>query len=85
MRSLASWRARHVALACALWLLLAPLLVGLGLVLAGRVLEILDGGRDIAMALTINGWIAVAGWVLPPGVLVAAWLRARSRAARDTA
>ena len=78
MGALARWRFWQVALLGLGWLLLAPILVGGGLVLAGTVLDLVRGHRDAALTVSLSGWSAVTGLCLPPVLLVACWFRARS-------
>jgi hypothetical protein len=82
MRALARWRPWHVALACAGWLLGAPLLVTAGVVVAVRAIEALRPESVAGMTVVLTGWSAAAGYALPPVILVAAWLRARSASPR---
>jgi hypothetical protein len=78
LRDLSQWSTRRVIAACALWLVGAPVAMALGLVLAGLVLARLSGKTSIALRAEITN--LALGWLfLPPVLLVAAWVVARSR------
>jgi hypothetical protein len=83
LRDLSQWSARKLLAACALWLVGAPVAIALGLVLAGLVLAKLSGKTSIALHAEITNM--ALGWLfLPPVLLVAAWIVAKSRS-RDSA
>jgi hypothetical protein len=83
MRDVAHWSTRRVILACALWIVGAPLIAALGLVLAGLVLAGLSGKTSIGLRAEITN--LALGWLfLPPVLLVGAWIRARGRTDRGT-
>jgi hypothetical protein len=81
-RSLSSWSARRVILACTLWLLGAPVLAAIGLILGGLVLGLLSGTRKISLTAHLTGWATGTWLFVPPIALVAAWLWNR-RSAND--
>lgn len=83
LRELSQWSTRKVVAACALWLVGAPVAVALGLVLAGLVLAGLSGKTSIALRAEITN--LALGWLfLPPVLLVAVWIVARSRVRRSS-
>ena len=65
--------------ACALWLLGAPVLAAIGLLLGGLVLAALSRGQHIGFSLSFNNW-SLAFLFLPPVVLVVAWLLSKKPA-----
>lgn len=73
MKPLASWSTRRVVVACVLWLLGAPVLAALGLVLGGLVLAGASGDQHIAVTARLSDW-TFAWFYVPPLVLIAAWL-----------
>ena len=73
MKSLASWSTRRVVVACVLWLVGAPVLAALGLVLAGLVLAGISGDQRVAFTARLSDW-TLAWFYVPPLVLIAAWL-----------
>lgn len=78
MRDLSQWSTRKVILACVLWLIGAPVVAALGLVLAGLVLAALSGKTPIRLGAEITN--LALGWLfLPPVLLVSAWIWARGR------
>jgi len=83
MNSLSSWTPRRVILACALWLLGAPVLAALGLILGGLVLAAIPGKRSLAVSANINDW-SLAWLLLPPILLVGAWIWSRERVRGQT-
>lgn len=76
MKALSTWTPRRVVLACVLWLLGAPVLAALGLVLGGLVLAAIPGKRSLAVSASINDW-SLAWLLLPPILLVGAWIWSR--------
>jgi len=78
-RRISSWAPGHVFLACVLWILGAPVLAALGLVLGGLVVGKLSGPQNYSFHLSLTSW-ALGVWLfVPPIALVAAWLWARKR------
>ena len=78
MRSLATWSARRVIVACVLWLVGAPVLAAVGLVLAGLLLALISRGTHIAFTARLTDW-SLAWFFVPPLVLLGTWLWARAR------
>ena len=78
MRALARWRPWHLAVVCLGWPLLAPALTAAGIMLAASVLGAAKTKCDVSFGISLNGTSAAVGLVLPPVLLVTAWLRARS-------
>lgn len=77
VRRIAGWSLRRVALAAVLWILGAPVLAGIGLILGGLTLAAISGGQRVALSANLNGW-ATGFWLLgPPIALIAGWLMAR--------
>jgi hypothetical protein len=72
-RSLSKWSARRVIVACILWLVGAPVLATIGLILAGLVAAALSGDQKIGVSASINSW-SLAWLFAPPLLLVIAWL-----------
>ncbi len=83
MKALSTWTPRRVVLACVLWLLGAPVLAALGLVLGGLVLAAIPGKRSLAVSANINDW-SLAWLLLPPILLVGAWIWSRERVRGQT-
>jgi hypothetical protein len=77
-RALADWSARRIILASVLWLVGAPLLAAVGLVLAGLLVAAISGDQRIGFTARLSNW-SLAWFYLPPLVLVGAWLWARGR------
>jgi hypothetical protein len=73
---LSKWSARRVIVACILWLLGAPVLATLGLILAGLVAAALSGDQRIGFSASIDNW-SLAWLFVPPLLLVIAWLWSR--------
>ena len=78
MKALSTWTPRRVVLACVLWLLGAPVLAALGLVLGGLVLATIPGKRSLAVSANISDW-SLAWLLLPPIILVGTWIWSRER------
>lgn len=76
--SLAHWSTRRVIAACALWLIGAPVLAALGLILAGLVAAALSGDTEIGFSASLDKW-SLAWFFVPPLLLVTAWLYSRKR------
>jgi hypothetical protein len=79
VRSLASWSTRRVVVACVLWLVGAPVLAALGLVLGGLVLASISGDQRIGVTARLSDW-TFAWFYVPPLVLIGAWLSVSRRA-----
>jgi len=83
MRALASWSPRRVISACALWLVGAPILGAVGLVLGTAALAAISGKQAISVTVKLTNLIL--GWLfLPPILLVGAWIWSRGRLRRST-
>ena len=81
MRELSGWSTRKVILACVLWLIGAPVVAALGLVLAGLVLAGLSGKTQVQLQASITN--LTLGWLfLPPVLLVSAWVWSKGRRPR---
>ena len=80
MKSLATWSTRRVVVACVLWLVGAPVLAAVGLVLAGLVAAALSGDQRLSFTAKLDNW-SLAWFYVPPLVLIAAWLWSRGRRA----
>jgi hypothetical protein len=75
---LSSWSPRRVIVVCLLWLLGAPVVAAIGLLLGGLLLGVLSGRQSIGFTISLTNW--TAAWLfLPPIVLVAAWISSRRR------
>ena len=83
MKGLSAWTPRRVVLTCVLWLLGAPVLAALGLVLGGLVLAAIPGKRSLAVSANINDW-SLAWLLLPPIILVGVWIWSRERVRGQT-
>jgi len=79
VKELSSWSPRRVIVACALWLLGAPVLAAIGLALGGLVLAALSGRQRIGFSVSFSNW-SWAWLYLPPIALIGAWIRSRRRA-----
>ena len=76
MRLLSSWTPRRLIAACVLWLLGAPVVGAIGLLLGGLVLALLSGRQSIGLQVKLTNWVGV--WLfLPPAVLIGAWIWSR--------
>ena len=73
MKPLASWSTRRVVVACVLWLVGAPVLAALGLVLTGLVLAGISGDQKVSFTVRLSDW-TLAWFYVPPLVLIAARL-----------
>ena len=56
-----------------MWLLGAPILAAIGLILAGLLAAALSGDTKIAFTARLDNW-SLAWFYVPPLILVAAWL-----------
>ena len=63
-------------MACVLWLIGAPVLAALGLILAGLIAAGLSGDQKLAFTARLDNW-SLAWFYVPPLLLVAAWLWAK--------
>ena len=70
---LSSWSARRVIAACALWLVGAPVLAALGLIVAGLVASALSGDQKLGFTAKLDNW-SLAWFYVPPLLLLVAWL-----------
>jgi hypothetical protein len=76
MRQISTWSTRRLIVACVLWLVGAPVLAAIGLLLGGLVLAALSGHQRIGFTVSIGNWFGA--WLfLPPIALVAAWIWSR--------
>jgi hypothetical protein len=76
VRLLSSWSPRRLIVACVLWLLGAPVVGAIGLLLGGLVLTLLSGPLSIGLQVRFTNW--VGAWLfLPPAILVTAWIWSR--------
>jgi hypothetical protein len=80
--SLSKWSTRRVIVACVLWLVGAPVLATIGLILAGLVAAALSGDQKIGFTARLDSW-SLAWFFVPPLLLVTAWLWSK-RASRST-
>ena len=82
MKELASWTPRRVIVACVLWMLGAPVVGALGLVLGMLVVAALSGRQAVSFSASLTN--LSASWLFgPPIVLVGAWIWARTRQRRS--
>lgn len=77
--SLSTWSARRVIVACALWVVGAPLLATLGLILAGLAAAAFSGGTHFSFTASLTNW-SLAWFYVPPLLLVIAWLWSKRNA-----
>jgi membrane protein implicated in regulation of membrane protease activity len=76
MKQISTWSTRRVIVACVLWLVGAPVLAAVGLLLGGLVLAMFSGNQRIGFTVSMSNWFGA--WVfLPPIALVAAWIWSR--------
>ena len=76
LKFLSTWSTRRVIVACAMWLLGAPILAAIGLILAGLLAAALSGDTKIAFTARLDNW-SLAWFYVPPLILVVAWLWSR--------
>jgi membrane protein implicated in regulation of membrane protease activity len=79
VKELSSWSPRRVIVACMLWLLGAPVLAAIGLLLGGLVLAAFSGRQPIGFTVSLSNW-SWAWLFLPPIGLIGAWIWSRRRA-----
>jgi hypothetical protein len=72
-----TWSLRRILLLCAGWILAAPLLAALGIVIAGLVLDKLSARHGTSFSISLNGWSMFLPLFAPPVLLFAGWLWAR--------
>jgi hypothetical protein len=77
-KSLSTWSTRRVIVACVLWLVGAPVLAAIGLILAGLVAAGLSGNQKLGFTARLDNW-SLAWFFVPPLLLVAAWLWSKAR------
>ena len=77
---LSRWSGRRIVLVCIGWLVGAPALGAVGLVFGGLLLDTLGGERVTGLHIELTGWSLGLPLFVPPAILVAAWVVARSRA-----
>jgi hypothetical protein len=65
--------------ACVLWLVGAPVLAAIGLILAGLMAAALSGEQRLGFTAKLDNW-SLAWFYVPPLALIAAWLWSRGRA-----
>ena len=76
MRQISTWSTRRVILACVLWLIGAPVVAAIGILLGGAVLAVFSGRHAIGFSVSLNNWFGA--WLfVPPIALVAAWISSR--------
>jgi hypothetical protein len=69
-----------VIVACVFWLVGAPVLAAIGLILAGLIAAALSGEQKLGFTARLDNWSL--GWFFaPPLILVAAWLWSTARSA----
>jgi hypothetical protein len=78
VRELSSWTPRQVIVVCVLWLIGAPVLGAIGLILGGLVLAGFSGGQALGFTIRLSDW--TWAWLfVPPIVLVTAWIWTQRR------
>lgn len=83
MKELAAWTPRRMIWACVLWLLGAPVVGALGLILGALTLAALSGKQSIGVSVHLSD--LTFAWVfLPPMILVGAWIWSRGRQRRQS-
>jgi hypothetical protein len=78
-RRISTWAPGHVFIACVVWLLGAPVLAALGLLLGGAVLGKFSGSHKFSFTVSLTGWATGVWLFVPPIVLVGAWLLTRKK------
>ena len=82
MKELASWTPRRVVVACVLWMLGAPVVGALGLVLGMLAVAGLSGHQSVSFSASLTNLSAT--WLFgPPIVLVGSWIWARTKQRRS--
>jgi hypothetical protein len=82
VKELASWTPRRVIVACVLWMVGAPVVGALGLVLGMLVVAALSGHQSIGFSARLTD--LSASWLFgPPLLLVGAWIWARTKQRRS--
>ena len=76
--SLSTWSIRRVIVSCALWLVGAPVLATLGLILAGLAAAAFSGDTKLKFTATLTNW-SLAWFYVPPLLLITAWLWSKRR------
>jgi hypothetical protein len=75
---LSNWTPRRAIVACLLWIIGAPAVAAIGILLGGLVAAALSGRQQIGFTARLTDW--TAGWLFaPPIVLVGAWIWSRRR------
>jgi hypothetical protein len=79
MRQISTWSTRRVIVACVLWLVGAPVLAAIGILLGGLALVLFSGHQRIGFTVSMSNWFGA--WLfLPPIALVGAWIWSRRMA-----
>ena len=73
LKFLSTWSPRRVIAACALWLVGAPVLATLGLIIAGLAAAAFSGSQKLGFTASLNTW-SLAWVYVPPLLLIGAWL-----------
>ena len=76
LKPLSTWSTRRVIVACVLWLVGAPVLATIGLILAGLVAAAFSGDQNIKFTASLDNW-SLAWFYIPPLLLLIAWLWSR--------
>jgi hypothetical protein len=78
MRQISTWSTRRVIVACVFWLVGAPVLAAIGILLGGLVLAVFSGHQRIGFSVSLSNWFGA--WLfLPPVALLAAWVMSRRK------
>lgn len=75
---LSTWSPRRVIVACALWLIGAPVLFTIGLIIAGLIAAGFSGDQKLGFVARLDNW-SLAWFYVPPLLLVTAWLWSKRR------
>ena len=81
-RSLSNWSTRRVIVTCVLWLIGTPVLGTIGIILAGLLAAAFSGDQKLAFTARLDNW-SLAWFLVPPLLLVAAWLWSKRSGARS--